>query len=45
MAAFAVIPENAVAFIRDRKICRPEFVTIPDNASGVSGMTASLTGR
>ncbi len=34
-----VIPENALAFIRDRKKRRPSFVTIPDNAFGVSGMT------
>ncbi len=34
-----VVPENALAFIRDRKQRRPEFVTIPDNAFGVSGRT------
>jgi hypothetical protein len=39
IASKAVIPENASAFIRDRKECRPELVTIPDNAFGASGMT------
>ena len=34
-----IIPENASAFIRDRKKHWREFVTIPDNAAGVSGMT------
>jgi hypothetical protein len=34
------IPENASAFIRDRKKCRPEFVKIPDIARGGSGMAA-----
>ncbi len=34
-----VIPENAFTFIRDRKMPQPEFLTIPDNAFGVSGMT------
>jgi hypothetical protein len=35
-----VIPENASAFIRDLNKHRPELVKFPDNASGVSGMTA-----
>jgi hypothetical protein len=34
------VPENASeAFIRDRKKHWPEFVKVPDNAFGVSGMT------
>jgi hypothetical protein len=33
------IPENALAFIRDRKRRRAEFLKIPDNAFVISGMT------
>jgi hypothetical protein len=39
IASRIVIPENASAFIRDRKKTRPEFVKIPDTALGGSGMT------
>ncbi len=41
IASQTVIPENASAFIRDLNKRWPEFAKIPDNAFGVSGMTAA----